>query len=228
MQEKVLSPKEENLQHTKQWMHYEHMEKILCDSICNRNAESIRHIYYVEAYTRILAEHYASLFPRARMTEQKINMIARAARMHDVGKLVLPDFIVTRHGKLTDSELEMLKEHTIIGSRIMDILTEFQPERFQRICHNVCLYHHEKYDGSGYPEGLQKEKIPIEAQLVALADIYDVLTNTVIEEHSNMKERAYYMLMNRECGELAPRMWESLKDAKEDLEAFVLDEDFDA
>lgn len=223
-----MFPKEENLQHTEQWVHYERMEKVLCDSICKRNAESVRHIYYVEAYTRILAEHYAGLFPRARMTEQKINMIARAARMHDVGKLVLPDFIVTRHGKLTDSELEMLKEHTVIRSRIMDILTEFQSERFQRICHNVCLYHHEKYDGSGYPEGLQKEKIPLEAQLVAVADMYDVLADAVIDGPNNTKERAYYMLMNGECGELAPRMRESLRDAKEDLEAFSLDEDIDA
>ena len=206
--------------------HYIQIEEALCNSICRRNAESARHIHYVEAYTRILAEHYAALFPRARMTTDKINMIVRAAKMHDVGKLLLPDFIVARPGRLTTSEMELLKEHTKLGSRIMEILTEFQSVRFRRICRNVCRYHHEKYDGSGYPEGLQKEKIPVEAQLVALADVYDVLVHIVIEEENNTKERAYYMLMNGECGELAPRMKEILQDAKEELEAFSLDDDF--
>ena len=206
--------------------HYIQIEEALCNSICRRNAESARHIHYVEAYTRILAEHYAALFPRARMTTDKINMIVKAARMHDVGKLLLPDFIVARPGRLTASEMELLKEHTKLGSRIMEILTEFQSVRFRRICRNVCRYHHEKYDGSGYPEGLQKEKIPIEAQLVALADVYDVLVHIVIEGENNTKERAYYMLMNDECGELAPRMKESLQDAKEELEAFSLEDNF--
>lgn len=207
--------------------HYTQMEEVMCNSICRRNAESARHIHYVEAYTRILAEHYAGLFPRARMTADKIGMIAKAARMHDVGKLLLPDFIVARPGRLTDSEMELLKEHTELGGRIMEILTEFQPVRFRRICQNVCRYHHEKYDGSGYPEGLQKEKIPIEAQLVSLADTYDVLVNKVIDGENNTKERAYYMLMNDECGELAPRMKECLRDAKDELEALSLEDNWE-
>lgn len=223
--EKLESEKEE--EYSRQKAYYEQIEKILCDSICYRNAETMRHIYYVEAYTRILAEHYAGLFPRARMTASKIDMIARAARMHDVGKLLLPDFIVASPGRLTNSELEILKEHTELGSQIMKILTEFQSERFQRICQNVCRYHHEKYDGSGYPEGLQKEKIPLEAQIVALADMYDVLINAIVGGEKNTKERAYYMLMNGECGELSPRMRESLKDAKEEMEAFSLKEDLE-
>lgn len=224
--EKLESEKEQKESH-RCATHYMRMEEVICNSIYRRNVESARHIHYVEAYTRILAEHYAGLFPRARMTTDKINMITNAARMHDVGKLLLPDFIVTRRGRLTTSEMELLKEHTELGSRIMDILTEFQSARFRRICQNVCRYHHEKYDGSGYPEGLQKEKIPIEAQLVSLADVYDVLVHTVIDGKSNTKERAYYMLMNDECGELAPRMKESLRDAKEELEAFSLENNFE-
>lgn len=214
-------------QHDIQQMYYAHMETILCEGICHRNVETKRHIHYVERYVRILAEHYASVFPRARMTSDKIDMIARASRMHDVGKLFLPDFIVTRHGRLTESELDILKQHTIIGSQIMKVLTEFEPERFSRICQNICHFHHEKYDGSGYPEGLQKDKIPLEAQLVALADMYDVLVNVTIDGKRNTKERAYYMLMNGECGELSPRMRECLKDAKEEMEAFSLEGDFE-
>lgn len=204
--------------------HYIQIEEVLCNSICRRNAESMRHIHYVEAYTRIIAEHYARLFPRARMTADKINMITKAARMHDVGKLLLPDFLIARPGRLTDSELELLKEHTELGCSIMEVLTEFQSVQFHRICQNVCRYHHERYDGFGYPEGLQKDKIPLEAQIVALADMYDVLVNAAIDGKRNTKERAYNMLMNGECGELSPRMQESLKHAKEEMEAFSLEE----
>lgn len=199
------------------------IEELFFESLNNRNVENYLHIQYVEAYARILAEHYAVLYPRSRMTDNKIEMIARAARLHDIGKMMLPDFIVARPGRLSDSEFGRLKEHTAEGCRIADVLLKFESERMRRICYNVCRYHHERYDGSGYPDSLQKEKFPVEAQIVALADMYDILVNARSGYPENSKEYAYYMLMNGEYGELSPRMKECFKDAKENMEALSLD-----
>lgn len=218
-----LQTAELNLQYTRLREHHEHLIEVLHDIINYRNAETVEHVRYVQAYTRILAEHYAKVFPRAKMTKNKIEMITRAASMHDVGKIAMPDSILSRPGRLSDSEMEILKEHTIKGKQIVKVMTEFESAEYSRICCNVCLYHHEKYDGSGYPGKVKKDRIPVEAQLVGLADMYDTLVNSSVNREICSKEKAYYMLMNGECGELSPRMKECLEDAKADMEAFVLE-----
>lgn len=198
--------------------HHEHLIEILKDIMFYRNTESVEHVQYVQEYTRIIARQYAKLYPRSKMTAHKIDLIVQAAQMHDVGKITMPDAILTRPGQLSRSEMELLKEHTINGSRIMKVMSEFQGKDYSRICYNVCLYHHEKYDGTGYPYGLKKDKIPIEAQIVALADMYDALVNEKMNNEVYSKEKAFYMLMNGICGELSPRMKECLQEAKESLE----------
>ncbi|MCM1158864.1 MAG: HD domain-containing protein [Bacteroidales bacterium] len=200
--------------------HYYSLVKSLEYIIRNRNIEEIEHIRYLQGYTEILAGQYAKLYPKSRMTKEKIGIIVQAARLHDVGKITMPDFVLHRPGRYSKEELELLKEHTIQGSNIIRGMFDFCGAEYRRICHNVCMYHHEKYDGSGYPFGLKKDKIPVEAQLVGLADMYDVLVNTAIEDVPFTKERAYYMLMNGECGELSPRMKECLEAAKEQLEGY--------
>lgn len=217
-----MQTKKLNQQYARLREHHEHLIEVLYDIINYRNAETIQHVDFVQGYTKILAEHYAKIFPKAKMTAKKIEMITKAASMHDVGKIAMPDAILNRPGRLSDAEMEILKEHTIKGEQIMGVLTEFQSSEYSRICCNVCLYHHEKYDGTGYPNKMKKDKIPVEAQIVALADMYDTLVNSSVNRQTFSKEKAYYMLMNGECGELSPRMKECLEDAKEDMEAFAL------
>lgn len=202
--------------------HHAHLIEILHTIMSYRNTESMRHIKYVQGYTRILANQYAKLYPRSRMTGKKIDIIVQAAEMHDIGKIAMPDHVIQRSGRLSKAELGLLQEHTIRGSKIMKVMFAFQGTDYSRICYNVCLYHHEKYDGSGYPYGIGKDRIPMEAQLVALADMYDVLINESMNGQSFSKERVYYMLMNGECGELSPRIKECLQNAKEDMEEFHL------
>lgn len=185
--------------------------------------ESEQHILYVQAYTRILAEHYAGLFPKARMTIDKINRIVRAARLHDIGKLAVPEHILLKEGRLSEGEMDMLRLHTMKGCEMVHVLGQTEDEEYNRICHNIVLYHHEKYDGTGYPYGLKKDKIPLEAQIVGLADMYDVLIHGKGDRQKFTREEAYQMLMRDEFGELSPRLKESLQDAKEDMEAFVLE-----
>lgn len=183
--------------------------------------ESPQHILYVQGYTRILAEQYARLFPKSRMTVRKIDKIVRAAALHDIGKLAVPDWILLKDGRLSEGELELLKEHTTKGCEIVHVMGVTEDEEYNRICHNIVLYHHEKYDGTGYPYGLKKDKIPAEAQMVALADMYDVLIHGKGERQRFTKEEAYQMLWRGEFGEISPRLKECMENAKEDLEAFV-------
>lgn len=185
--------------------------------------EPEEHILYVQGYTRILAEHYAKLFPKARMTTDKVERIVRAARLHDIGKLAVPEVVLLKEGRLSEGEFEMLKTHTMKGCELIHILGQTDDDEYNRICHNIVLYHHEKYDGTGYPYGLKKDKIPKEAQIVGLADMYDVLIHGKDERQKFTKEEAYQMLMRDEFGEISPRLKETFQNAKDDMEAFVVE-----
>lgn len=214
MSDTILIMEEENQFN----QYHEHMIKILNDIIFCRSTESASHVRYVQEYTRVLAEQYAKLYPRSKMTGHKINLIVQAAGLHDVGKIIMPDSVLKNPGQLSKWEMEQLRDHTIKGGEIIKIVLEFQDRDYRRICYNVCLYHHEKYDGSGYPYGLKKDRIPLEAQLVGLADMYDTLVNAEVNKKPYSKDIAFYMLMNGKCGELAPRMKECLQEAKDVLE----------
>lgn len=204
--------------------HHKHLVNILYEIIRCNNVESLVHIRYVQGYTRILAEAYAKIFPRARMTSKKMDMIVDAAGLHDIGKIAIPDAVLTRTGKLSYAEMEMMKEHTVRGCQIVKVLTEYEPEEYRRICCNVCLYHHEKYDGTGYPNKVKKDRIPLEAQLVGLADMYDTLIHSAVNRQVCSKEQAYYMLVNGQCGMLSPRMKECLEAGRDALEAYTVDD----
>lgn len=193
---------------------------ILYDIITNHSVESLKHIQYVQGYTRILAEQYASLYPDSGMTEDKIEMIVKAAGIHDIGKMTIPDSITGRPGRLSQHEMEILKEHTIKGSEIVQVMSEVEEGNDNRIRYNVCRYHHEKYDGTGYPEGMKKDEIPVEAQIVGLADMYDVLVNLTVHKRAFTPKEAFYKLIKGECGELSPQMKECLETSKTRMETF--------
>ncbi len=211
-----------NRQNDKLQRHNESMVKILRDIITFRNTESDLHIRYIEGYTRILAKQYAALYPRSKMTNQKIEYIVQAAGMHDLGKITMPDLLISQQGQLLPEEIEYLKEHTVRGSEMIKVMLELEEGLFYRISYNVCRYHHERYDGTGYPDGLSGDKIPIEAQIVSLADMYDALVNVAVNKERYPADRAVRMLLEGTCGGLAPRMKECLLAAKQELEEFVL------
>lgn len=202
--------------------HHRHLVSVLRDIVEYRNVEYPEHLDYIQGYTRILAENYAMLYPRAKMTKEKIGYIVQAARFHDVGKITMPDAILSRPGRLSKWDLELLKEHTIKGRDIVQVMAELEDDMFSKICCNVCLYHHAKYDGSGYPVDIRKERIPIEAQIVGLADMYETMVHSVALRKKYSKEQVYNMLMNGKCGELSPRMKECLQASKKELEAYSL------
>lgn len=186
-------------------------------------AESLHHMQYVQGYTRILAEQYAKLYPRSKMTPSRIEMIVQAAELHDIGKIALPDFVLNRPGMLLKNEMELLKGHTVQGGKIVRNMFGSEDSEYSRICYNICLYHHEKYDGSGYPFSLKKDRIPVEAQVVGLADMYDVLANPSTKRDLFSKHQVYHMLIGGSFGELSPRMKECLTAAKNQLEEYCIE-----
>ena len=186
------------------------------------DVESEEHIQYIQGYTRILARQYGKLYPKSRMTAEKIEKIVRASRWHDIGKLAIPEWILRKAGRLSEEEMNLLKEHTLKGAELLNVMGQTEDEEYNRICHNICMYHHERYDGTGYPCGLKKDKIPIEAQFVFVADVYDVLIHGMSERPIYTKEEAYQMLMRHEFGELSLRIQECLMNAKEEMETFCI------
>ena len=194
------------------------MSEFLHDIVIQCKAESREHLWYVREYTRILAESYAKIYSRSKLTSKKQEIIVMASAFHDIGKITIPDSILDKPGHLSMYEMDVLKKHTIKGGQIIKSMSWKVDRDFSRICYNICLYHHEKYDGSGYPYGLKADKIPIEAQLVGLADMYDVLIHGNINKKVTEKPRAYYMLMNDKCGAISPRLKECFEYAKETME----------
>lgn len=203
--------------------HYKNLIEILSDILICRNIETINHMKFVQGYTWILVNQYVALYPEKGITKHTIEMITEAALIHDVGKIVLPDFLLNRSENMSKTDIEAAMEHTIEGSKIVQKMFSFLGEDYREICCNICLYHHEKYDGTGYPYGLSQDEIPLEAQIVALADMYDILVNATVHKDIISKDRAYYMLMNGICGELSPEIKECLENAKETLEGFTLE-----
>lgn len=198
--------------------HNENILDLLMEILISRNVETAQHIQNVKQYTEILARQYALLYPRSRMTEKKIGYIVKAAGIHDLGKIWMPDILMQRKGNLLPEEEAYLEEHTIRGGEIIDVMSGFQKGELYRISGNVCRCHHEKYDGSGYPRGLSGDRIPIEAQIVALADVYDTLVR-VMETSGKIysRNRLVQMLLDGGCGELAPRMKECLAAARREF-----------
>ena len=192
--------------------------ELLSDMIIQSNTESREHMWFVERYSSILSRYYSKLYPRSRMSSKKQKLIANAARIHDVGKISMPDVLLTKMGTMSFNEFNLYKKHTIKGSQIIRSFSVGRDRDFERICYNVCLNHHEKYDGSGYPYGLKADKIPIEAQIVGLADIYDTLRHGGVPEPVS-DNKAFYMIVNGKCGKISERLINCFEEAREELEA---------
>ncbi|MDE6517964.1 MAG: HD domain-containing protein, partial [Acetatifactor sp.] len=140
-----------------------------------RVSESDQHIKRIKGFARILAVAYRNEFPDCGLDEDEINRIVRGSVIHDLGKIAVPDAVLLNPSKLTEDEKQILWSHTTKGEEIMQQLREVQDEEQFRVSSEICRWHHERYDGSGYPDGLEGDEIPLSAQIVSIADVYDDL-----------------------------------------------------
>lgn len=189
-----------------------------------RNLESGEHIMRVKGYTKILAEKFKELYPEYNLTDEMIDNIVEASALHDLGKISIPDKILLKPGKLTKEEFEYMKLHTVKGCELIQAVNLEQSEELKQICYDIIRYHHERYDGKGYPDGLKGDEIPVSAQLVSLADVYDALINERCYKDAFSNEKAFNMIMNGECGTFSPKLLETFKQVRDKFERFAIEE----
>lgn len=171
-----------------------------------RDLESGEHVQRVKGYTRILARAFQTQYPEYQLTDQMIDTIVSCSALHDLGKIAIPDSILSKPGKLTDEEFEYMKSHTIRGCEILDLMKGDWDPYFKQTSYDIVRHHHERYDGRGYPDGLKGEEIPVAAQLVSLADVYDALVNVRCYKDAYSTEQAFHMIVKGECGVFSPKL----------------------
>ena len=190
------------------------MINILSQVVEQRNGESGLHVRHVQVLTDILLERLIQKTDRYQVSRAERSMINTAAALHDIGKIAIDDKILNKPGKLTKEEFETMKTHTLIGAEMLDNLDLYRDEPFVKIAYQICRWHHERYDGKGYPDGLVGDQIPISAQVVSLADVYDALTSKRVYKDAYPHEKAIQMILNGECGAFNPLLLECLLDVE--------------
>ena len=154
------------------------------------------------------------------MTDRDLHIIVATSPLHDIGKIAIPDDIILKPGKLTEEEFDYMKSHTISGSEILEMVKDAWPEEYQRYAMEISHFHHERFDGNGYPEGFEGEQIPISAQIVSLADVYDALVHERVYKDAIPRDRAYRMILHGECGTFNPKILKCFEACREELEKY--------
>ena len=175
-----------------------------------RNGQNGSHVQHMRQLSERILETLCAKTDRYRLTPQDCDLIALASSMHDIGKIAIDAKILNKPGKLTKEEFEAMKQHTIIGARMLDRLEMYHDEEMMKYAYEICRWHHERYDGKGYPDGLKGEEIPISAQVVSLADVYDALVSDRVYKKAYSHEKAMEMILNGECGIFNPLLLECL------------------
>ena len=187
------------------------MVEAMSSIIEHRSVESGQHILRIRHFTRILLEEVDRCCPEYHLSEHIISIVCSAAALHDIGKIAIPDSILMKPGRLTAEEMEIMKTHTTTGCEILNTLTNVAEQEYLRYAYNICRYHHERWDGKGYPEGLRGDEIPICAQVVGLADAYDALTTKRAYKDAVACSQAANMIFMGECGVFSPKLLECFK-----------------
>ena len=190
---------------------------LLINAVEIRDTESGEHTKKVRGLTRILASEIMKSYPEYGLTEESVDMITRASGMHDIGKIMIPDEILLKPGKLEPDEWEIMKSHSEKGYELLEQAPKAWGEELTKLSRDICLYHHEKYDGRGYPVGLEGEDIPIWAQIVSVADCYEALTGDRSYKKAYSPETAYEMLMIGECGVFSGKILHCLTKCKDEF-----------
>lgn len=200
------------------------MVTILSHIVEFRNGESGQHVINIRKITEHILETLCARTDRYGLTPQKCAMIVTASAMHDVGKIAIDSEILNKPGRLTKEEFEIMKTHTTIGAQMLNELEVYRKEQMVQMAYDICRWHHERYDGKGYPDGLKGDEIPISAQVVSLADVYDALTSPRVYKPPFTHEKAIEMIMNGECGTFNPILLECLKDVQDTLKTELRDD----
>lgn len=200
------------------------MISILSHIVEFRNGESGLHILHVNTITKYLLKQLVQLTDQYPLSKADISLISTASALHDIGKISISDAILNKPGRLTAEEFEVIKTHSMIGANmLLDLPIEQQEAPLVKVASEICRWHHERYDGNGYPDGLKGEEIPIAAQVVALADVYDALTSERCYKKAYSHEEALKMILEGQCGAFNPTLLLCLQEIAETLESEFMD-----
>ena len=197
------------------------MVGILSQIVEFRNGESGSHVLNINIFTGMLLESLVQHTDKYDLSWSERLLITTASALHDIGKIGIDDKILNKPGKLTDEEFKIMQNHTIIGASILENMGSYQDEELMKVAYQICRWHHERYDGKGYPDGLKGDEIPISAQVVSLADVYDALVSERVYKKAYSHEKAIEMIVNGECGSFNPILLECLLDIQEQIKRKV-------
>lgn len=190
---------------------------ILSQVVEKRNGESRDHVQRVAQLTSMLLAGLAQKTDRYPLTREMRRTIATAAALHDIGKMEICEDLLHKEGPLTEAERRTLQSHTLLGAQMLEEQPECRDDAFARTAYNICRWHHERYDGGGYPDGLQWEQIPIEAQVVGLADVYERLVSRPVDGHARTHSEVVQMICTGVCGAFNPLLLDCLQDMEAEI-----------
>ena len=182
-----------------------------------RNGESGAHVRHIRIITELLLHRLLEISSQYPITAEQQDNIPLASALHDIGKIGIDEKILNKPGKLTPEEFEVIKTHSMLGAEMLHQLENFNEQPLLQTAYEITRWHHERWDGRGYPDGLKGDAIPISAQLVALADVYDALTSERCYKKAFSHEKAVQMILNGECGAFNPLLLQCLTDMQTDL-----------
>lgn len=191
------------------------MVGILSQIVEFRNGERGSHVLNINIFTGMLLESLVQHTDKYDLSWSERLLITTASALHDIGKIGIDDKILNKPGRLTDEEFKIMQNHTIIGASILENMGSYQDEELMKVAYQICRWHHERYDGKGYPDGLKGDEIPISAQVVSLADVYDALVSERVYKKAYSHEKAIEMITNGECGCFNPILLECLLDIQD-------------
>ncbi|EBX3788319.1 hypothetical protein DRU66_23170, partial [Salmonella enterica subsp. enterica serovar Infantis] len=200
------------------------MISILSHIVEFRNGESGLHILHVNTITKYLLKQFVWRTEQYPLSKADISLISTASALHDIGKIAISDTILNKPGRLTEEEFEVMKTHSMVGANmLLDLPVEQQEAPLVKVASEICRWHHERYDGNGYPDGLKGDEIPIAAQVVALADVYDALTSERCYKKAYSHKEALNMILEGQCGAFNPTLLLCLQEIADTLESELTD-----
>ncbi len=193
------------------------MIDILSHCVEFRNGESGMHVRNVHILTETLLSALIRKTDRYHLTQTDVSVISTASALHDIGKIAIPEEILNKPGRFTPEEFAIMKTHSMVGAQMLENLPSYKSEPLVGAAYQICRWHHERWDGRGYPDGLKGDEIPISAQIVAMADVYDALTSERVYKPPFPHEKAVKMILDGECGAFNPLVLECLEECAEEI-----------
>ena len=197
------------------------MIQIMSNILGSRNSESREHILHIKTATEMMLRQLVKVTDAYPLTEADIALITTASSLHDIGKIRIPEEILNKPGRLTDEEFKIMKKHSELGAAIIKDMDFPQDHRLVHTAWEICRWHHERWDGKGYPDGLKGEEIPISAQVVSIVDVYDALTSERCYKKAFDHDTAIQMILDGQCGQFNPILLMCLKELSLQLSKMI-------